>query len=148
MAARRKSQNVYWQMSQIRSVRISCQVRIRNTQTKITWLKKCRKIKVFFRWNRQFLDYNQLLGLAFRWSKYDCLLTQIGRWACLDFVFRRMDFVGLLMSNSGLLRIKNRRKTPYENQKTASSYLNYILNGLMTDFFLGGVTIIKHKIYT
>ena len=38
-----------------------------------------------------------------------------------------------LMSNSGLLRIKNRRKTPYENQKTASSYLNYILNGLMTD---------------
>ena len=50
-----------------------------------------------------------------------------------------------LMSNSGLLRIRNRRKTPYENQKTASSYLNYILNGLMTD---GGVTIIKHKIYT
>ncbi|WP_308006931.1 hypothetical protein, partial [uncultured Prevotella sp.] len=47
--------------------------------------------------------------------------------------FRRMDFVWLLMSNSGLLRIKNRRKTPYENQKTASSYLNYILNGLMTD---------------
>ena len=38
-----------------------------------------------------------------------------------------------LMSNSGLLRIKKRRKTPYENQKTASSYLNYILNGLMTD---------------
>ena len=37
-----------------------------------------------------------------------------------------------LMSNSGLLRIKNRRKTPYENKKTASSYLNYILNGLMT----------------
>ena len=47
--------------------------------------------------------------------------------------FRRMDFVWLLMSNSGLLRIKKRRKTPYENQKTASSYLNYILNGLMTD---------------
>ena len=44
-----------------------------------------------------------------------------------------MDFVWLLMSNSGLLRIKNRRKTPYENQKTASSYLNYILNDLMTD---------------
>ena len=44
-----------------------------------------------------------------------------------------MDFVWLLMSNSGLLRIKKRRKTPYENQKTASSYLNYILNGLMTD---------------
>ena len=34
--------------------------------------------------------------------------------------FRRMDFVWLLMSNSGLLRIKNRRKTPYKNQKTAS----------------------------
>ena len=48
-------------------------------------------------------------------------------------LFRRMDFVWLLMGNSGLLRIKNRRKTPYENQKTASSYLNYILNGLMTD---------------
>ena len=139
MAVRRKSQNLYWQMSQLRSVRTSCQVRIRNTQTKITWLKNCRKIKVFFRWNRQFLDYNQLLGLAFRWSKYDCLLTKSVVRACLDFVW-------ILMSNSGLLRIKNRRKTPYENQKTASSYLNYILNGLMTDW--GGVTIIKHKIYT
>ncbi|KIP57214.1 hypothetical protein, partial [Prevotella pectinovora] len=46
--------------------------------------------------------------------------------------FRRVDFVWLLMSNSGLLRIKNEQKTPYKKQKTASSYLNYILNGLMT----------------
>ena len=38
------------------------------------------------------------------------------------------------MSNSELLRIKNKQKTPYENQKTASSYLNYTLNGLMTDW--------------
>ena len=36
--------------------------------------------------------------------------------------FRRMDFVWLLMSNSGLLRIKNKQKTPYKKQKTASSY--------------------------
>ncbi|KIP56564.1 hypothetical protein ST41_07155 [Prevotella pectinovora] len=35
--------------------------------------------------------------------------------------FRRMDFVWLLMSNSGLLRIKNGQKTPYKKQKTASS---------------------------
>ena len=27
-----------------------------------------------------------------------------------------------LMSNSGLLRIKNKQKTPYKEQKTASSY--------------------------
>ena len=49
------------------------------------------------------------------------------------------------MSNSELLRIKNKQKTPYKKQKTASSYLNYILNGLMTDL---GLTIIKRKIYT
>ena len=36
--------------------------------------------------------------------------------------FRRVDFVWLLMSNSGLLRIKNKQKTPYKKQKTASSY--------------------------
>ena len=36
--------------------------------------------------------------------------------------FRRMDFVWLLMSNSELLRIKNKQKTPYKKQKTASSY--------------------------
>ena len=32
-----------------------------------------------------------------------------------------LDFVWLLMSNSKLLRIKNKQKTPYKNQKTASS---------------------------
>ncbi|WP_288177228.1 hypothetical protein [Prevotella sp. CAG:592] len=36
--------------------------------------------------------------------------------------FRRVDFVWLLMSNSGLLRIKNKQKAPYKKQKTASSY--------------------------
>ena len=36
--------------------------------------------------------------------------------------FRRVDFVWLLMSNSELLRIKNKQKTPYKKQKTASSY--------------------------
>ena len=35
--------------------------------------------------------------------------------------FRRVDFVWGLMSNSGLLRIKNKQKTPYKKQKTASS---------------------------
>ncbi len=38
-----------------------------------------------------------------------------------------------LMSNSELLRIKNKQKAPYKKQKTASSYYNYTLNGLMTD---------------
>ena len=37
-------------------------------------------------------------------------------------IFRRVDFVWLLMSNSELLRIKNGQKTPYKKQKTASSY--------------------------
>jgi len=37
-------------------------------------------------------------------------------------LFRRVDFVWLLMSNSELLRIKNRQKTLYKKQKTASSY--------------------------
>ena len=32
-----------------------------------------------------------------------------------------LDFVWLLMSNSELLRIKNKQKTPYKKQKTASS---------------------------
>ena len=49
--------------------------------------------------------------------------TQIGRYGLLGFwIFRRMDFVWLLMSNSELLRIKNKQKTPYKKQKTASSY--------------------------
>ena len=47
---------------------------------------------------------NRLLGLA--WILF----------------FGRVDFVWLLMSNSGLLRIKNEQKTPYKKQKTASSY--------------------------
>ena len=37
-----------------------------------------------------------------------------------------------LMSNSELLRIKNRQKAPYKKQKTASSYQKYTFNGLMT----------------
>ena len=41
-----------------------------------------------------------------------------------------------LMSNSELLRIKNKQKAPYKKQKTASSYYNYTLNGLMTDLGL------------
>ena len=36
-----------------------------------------------------------------------------------------MDFVWLLMSNSELLRIKNKQKTPYKKQKTASSKIKY-----------------------
>ena len=40
------------------------------------------------------------------------------------------------MSNSELLRIKNEQKTPYKKQKTASSYKNYTLYGLMTDLGL------------
>ena len=44
-----------------------------------------------------------------------------------------MNFVWLLMSNSELLRIKNKQKTTYKKQKTASSYkiaeLSHIYNG-------------------
>ena len=50
------------------------------------------------------LNPNRSLGLA---------------WILL---FRRVDFVWLLMSNSELLQIKNKQKTPYKKQKTASSY--------------------------
>ena len=60
------------------------------------------------------LNPNRLLGLA--WILF----------------FRRVDFVWLLMSNSELLRIKNKQKTPYKKQKTASSYKILSLNGLMT----------------
>ncbi len=44
------------------------------------------------------------------------------------------------MSNSELLRIKNRQKTPYKKQKTASSYQKYTFNGLMTVLGLIGVS--------
>ena len=50
--------------------------------------------------------------------------------------FRRVDFVWLLMSNSELLRIKNRQKAPYKKQKTASSCKKLPLNGLMADLGL------------
>ena len=36
-------------------------------------------------------------------------------------IFRRMNFVCLLMSDSELLRIKNKRNTSYKNRKTARS---------------------------
>ncbi|MEE1204954.1 MAG: hypothetical protein UHO69_02670, partial [Prevotella sp.] len=39
-------------------------------------------------------------------------------------------------SNSELLRIKNKQKTTYKNQKTASSYKKRHKNGLMTDLGL------------
>ena len=54
----------------------------------------------------------------------------------LAWIFRRMDFVWLLMSNSELLRIKNKQKTSYKNQKTASSYKKRHKIGLMTDLGL------------
>ena len=43
--------------------------------------------------------------------------------ACLDFLFRRMDFVWLLMSNSELLRIKNKQKAPYKKTKDCKQLL-------------------------
>ncbi|MCI6488796.1 MAG: hypothetical protein MSA22_00555 [Prevotella sp.] len=54
-----------------------------------------------------------------------------------------MDFVWLLMSNSKLLRIKNKQKTPYKKQKAASSYKILPLNGLMTVLGL----LLQDKIY-
>ena len=38
-------------------------------------------------------------------------------------IFRRMNFVCLLMSDSELLRIKNKQKASYKNRKTARSHL-------------------------
>ena len=38
-------------------------------------------------------------------------------------IFRRMNFVCLLMSDSKLLRIKNKQKASYKNRKTARSNL-------------------------
>ena len=38
-----------------------------------------------------------------------------------------------LMSNSELLRIKNRQKTPYKKQNPSKQSLNNSINGLMTD---------------
>ena len=58
-------------------------------------------------------------------------MTKSGGLAWILF-FRRVDFVWLLMSNSKLLRIKNKQKTPYKKQKAASSYKILPLNGLMT----------------
>ena len=40
--------------------------------------------------------------------------------------FRRMNFVCLLMSNSELLRIKNKRKVSYKSRKTAKSNLKIL----------------------
>ena len=38
-------------------------------------------------------------------------------------IFRRMNFVCLLMSDSELLRIKNKQKASYKSRKTARSNL-------------------------
>ena len=76
----------------------------------VNWLdvrilqQKTRQSDSFFHFFSFSLIPNRSLGLA--WILF----------------FRRVDFVWLLMSNSGLLRIKNKQKTPYKKQKTASSY--------------------------
>ena len=70
----------------------------------ITLFFPYRQEKGVPRHSRIHLNPNRSLGLA--WILF----------------FRRVDFVWLLMSNSGLLRIKNEQKTPYKKQKTASSY--------------------------
>ena len=49
------------------------------------------------------------------------------------------------MSNSELLRIKNKQKTPYKKQKTASSYKILSLNGLMT--VLGLLFLVDYTLY-
>ena len=49
------------------------------------------------------------------------------------------------MSNSELLRIKNKQKTTYKNQKTASSYKKRHKNGLMTD--LGLIVFIRRLFF-
>ena len=51
-----------------------------------------------------------------------------------------MNFVCLLMSDSELLRIKNKRKASYKSRKTAKSNLK-ILTRLMTD--LGLIVLLK-----
>ena len=51
-------------------------------------------------------------------------------------IFRRMNFVCLLMSDSELLRIKNKQKASYKNRKTARSNLKKSFHVLMTDLGL------------
>ena len=51
-----------------------------------------------------------------------------------------MNFACLLMSDSELLRIKNKRKASYKSRKTAKSNLK-ILTRLMTD--LGLIVLLK-----
>ncbi|MCI6048818.1 MAG: hypothetical protein MR736_09710, partial [Prevotella pectinovora] len=70
------------------------------------------------------LNPNRSLGLAWILCFYKsgfCLAFNPNRSLGLAWIlfFRRVDFVWLLMSNSGLLRIKNEQKTPYKKQKTA-----------------------------
>ena len=65
-------------------IRTSCQVWLRNTQTKSIAWKEAGNEQLFFRWNRQFLDSDCTTGIAFRRTESDCLLTSNGRcpdWA-------------------------------------------------------------------
>ena len=48
--------------------------------------------------------------------------------------FRRMNFVCLLIRNSELLRIKNKRKATYKSRKTARSNLKILSRPHLTDY--------------
>ena len=61
-------------------------------------------------------------------------------------IFRRMNFVCLLMSDSELLRIKNKQKASYKNRKTARSNLKKSFNVLMTDLGLYLFTVSNKSI--
>ena len=91
-----------------------------------TWLP------VFFRFAlTEVSDPNLSLG---SWLGFLCLSFIPNRSLGLAWIliFRRVDFVWLLMSNSELLRIKNKQKTSYKRQKTASSKYKNTINVLMT----------------
>ena len=61
-------------------------------------------------------------------------------------IFRRMNFVCLLMSDSELLRIKNKRNASYKNRKTARSNLKKSFHVLMTDLGLYLFTVSNKSI--
>ena len=54
---------------------------------------------------------------------YECFNPNRSLGLAWILLFRRMDFVWLLMSNSELLRIKNKQKAPYKKTKDCKQLL-------------------------
>ena len=59
-----------------------------------------------------------------------------------------MNFVCLLMSDSELLRIKNKQKASYKSRKAARSNLKKSFHGLMTDLGLIMIIVVPVNLYS